>query len=156
MLVELGAVVGEADHADGAAVLDAVGEIGRGEHRDAGDGHRAHACGRDHGDLPLGDARQHDDDAIALSQTELGEQVRQAGSGGGDVGVGEALFVAGVVDGDQREALGVVGPAIDHVGREVERVGHVPLEGVVDPLVVCRQRQPSCAFILACDVGHIV
>jgi hypothetical protein len=59
-------VVAGCDCGHGARVPGAVGDVAGRLHGDAGNGDGAELQAGDHGDLPLGDARQHDQHPVSL------------------------------------------------------------------------------------------
>ena len=70
----------------GTTLRNAVADILLGQHVDAGDWHNACLQTPDHGDLPLGYTRQHDDDPVAALQAVLAQDVCKAARLAGDIG----------------------------------------------------------------------
>ena len=124
------------DHA-GLGPVHAVGDVLRGEEHGAGHGDDAELDHADHRDVPLGNALEHDEDAVALLETELPEHVREAVGEAAEVEEGVVVGLLRVaLDGDEGELRAVLGPAIHHVESEVEVLRYVQLERVVKGLVI--------------------
>ncbi len=109
-------------------MLDAIGEIALRQHGDAGHHDRAELETGRHGNLPLGAARQHDDDPIALDDAPFGERVGDTVGRPGDIGEGETRLGAGRVAPDERRPLAIGGQGVDHVGAEIESLRNLPAE----------------------------
>ena len=122
-------MLGTAEDGLGAGIVEPVFQVARCEHLDTGDRHGAKLQATDHRDLPVRQARQHDEHAIspanAFGSEERGELTRATGN----VPESEALFPARLIAPDQRELPGLgVRDRVDDVTPEVESVGQLPLE----------------------------
>jgi hypothetical protein len=87
--------------------------------------------------VPLGDPRQHDEDAVAAPDPVRGEEVGRSVRGAGQVAERESPRVgAGGVDREERQPVGLArGAGIDDISRVVETLGYLEAERRPDGLV---------------------
>ena len=122
-LLDLGGVLAVGDGHDCLGAVDPVLNVAGGQQGGGGHGQRAELEQADHGDVPLGNARQHDEDAVALLDAELAEGVGEAVGEGLQVPEGVVGgFLSGGVDGEEGELGAVLSPLVDDVEAEVEEL----------------------------------
>lgn len=120
--LELGDALGAGDGGTDFGGLETVFDVALGEQQGGGDGHGAEANEAEHGDPPLGDPREHQEDAVARADSGGVEKVGGFAAEGGQFAEGEAGLVAGILR-DPPEGAGVRGggfPGIENVVGEIE------------------------------------
>ena len=127
--VELGRAGFVGDDGGDAGGFEAVSDLAGREQQSGGDGDGAEADEAEHGDPPLGDAREHDEDGLAALDAGGAEDVGGLRAQTGELGEGKSLLGAGGgVDAPEREGVGPeFRPAIHHVRREVEMPRHAQI-----------------------------
>ncbi len=128
--VDLAGVLRIGDRRGGAGPLQPVGDVARGQQGGARHGEGAQLDAAEHHVVPVGDARQHDEDAVALADAAGGQEVGRPVGGRGQVGEAVAARVAAVRSHrQQRQLAGLPGrPAVDHVTGVVVDLGHLQPE----------------------------